>query len=470
VDNNLLYEAALKYNSLGCNIILTSSYLNAYNFTDNNIFKAPSHTFLEFKKRPQTVEDLNKLDYSNAIGIGALIGWNNIYAIDIDGCIDVNVVKLICEMLNLPEDYPWIIRSGSHTGYHILFRCPDKTTIAKEKNGNYSSEYIIDNNFILFGDGSVNAYHPFPNKFFFSKIEFMWEGNLMLPPSLHVSGKHYSFLNGMPTKAPQEVRFKQLKNVQLVLGSVSCHESRHIDTTFRTWNYANADLHNFELSSHKKEHDSLLVSFSAKKIISETIDSDKLFLVELNWLALDEIGNVLKRQSHSFLSNNLSYRNISYSGEIEYAVALKVIKREEDIIRELLIDCAVIKKIYLLNTHHRELVENLIHKSHFDIEMKDRKIPPWEEPFENEFKKLLVFDSDESFNDPEKKPWVNEILKLHFNNWKKTNGWANFGEQYSVYDLFCLYHYLVLDKISPDTNTMTPPKFMICDIKNKHFD
>lgn len=83
-----LKQSANYYHSLGFNIIATTNKVTIQNFSDNNIFKAPSAEWLNIDERCQTVTELDSINWGESIGVGTILSWNNLCAIDLDGCLD----------------------------------------------------------------------------------------------------------------------------------------------------------------------------------------------------------------------------------------------------------------------------------------------------------------------------------------------------------------------------------------------
>lgn len=179
------------YDNFNFNITRMLSEKNIYN-NNHNIFKHPSHNWDYLSIERQNRSDLTSSNWDNVTGIGAVLGFNFLRALDIDSCNDINFVLQLLDILNLPNNYQWTIKSGSKNGFHILFKC---------ENENIK---LSDPIRIAF---SSNKYH----QRFFKKIEFRWEKHIVLPPSIHESGHKYEFLFGEPSEMPINVEIEQLK-------------------------------------------------------------------------------------------------------------------------------------------------------------------------------------------------------------------------------------------------------------------
>jgi hypothetical protein len=179
------------YDKFNFNVTRMLSEKNMFN-AGHNIFKHPGHNWDYLSYERQSRNDLTGSNWNNVTGIGAVLGYNNLRALDIDSCNDINFVLQLLDILNLPNKYRWTIRSGSKNGFHILFVCEDENT------------KLSDPIRIAF---SSNKYH----KRFFKKIEFRWEKHIVLPPSVHESGYEYEFLFGEPSEIPINVEIDKLK-------------------------------------------------------------------------------------------------------------------------------------------------------------------------------------------------------------------------------------------------------------------
>lgn len=115
-------------------------------------------------------------------GIGGIMGSNGIRVLDFDDLgLFTNVVngpwhesnikfenfvKYCLSLLNLPEDYQWVVKSGSGCGFHIIF----KTTEVQ----NYNPEII-----------SFQSKKSFQKENLAVKaLDLIWNGYVVLPPSL----------------------------------------------------------------------------------------------------------------------------------------------------------------------------------------------------------------------------------------------------------------------------------------------
>lgn len=128
--------------------------------------------------------------YAEITGIGTILG-PNLRCIDIDDCDDDNFIEEILNILYLPSNYEWVVRTGSKKGYHIIFEC---------ESHNFPVAW-----------GKVKAFASNGSKNF-KRLELRWFGHLVLPPSLHKSGGKYEFLSGkLPNKPPRKINEEKIE-------------------------------------------------------------------------------------------------------------------------------------------------------------------------------------------------------------------------------------------------------------------
>lgn len=164
--------ALIYHEKFDFNISCISSEINQYNRNDN-VLKAPNHEWVELQKNRQTKSEINNYDWHKATGLGIILGYNNIRALDIDCCLDFSLVDIFLKELELPDDYEWVIKSGSEKGFHILFYCDD-----------YEQAH----------DGYGRVSYMSKKDFNFRKIDLMWDGHLVLPPTIHKENNNYTYM------------------------------------------------------------------------------------------------------------------------------------------------------------------------------------------------------------------------------------------------------------------------------------
>jgi len=155
--------------------------------------KAPKGEWHKWQTEEMTINDIETGNWnSDTNGIGAISGIKKLRCLDFDGVINHEIVKQFVTSLGLPIEYAWIVKSGSHKGYHIWFYCDDDSYLFKILGGE-KSYYKLK----LKIDGLCDH------------IELRWgKCYTVLPPSSHPSGNSYEFINvreGLPSGGAQHI-------------------------------------------------------------------------------------------------------------------------------------------------------------------------------------------------------------------------------------------------------------------------
>lgn len=188
---NELYLYATYYQSMGMNV----SPIGKSNY------KKP---VIDNWKRYITIkqDEIQNFNWEDSVGIGLIGGFNEYRALDIDelyysyydrrGKIDDFVAKCLA-ILGLPQDYAWVIDSGSGRGLHIIFRMNDFEY--SEEVYSYSAKRREDREL-------------------FKRMELRWKAFLVLPPSQHKEGGKYQFRNNaIPAYKPYYVNNDHVYNL-----------------------------------------------------------------------------------------------------------------------------------------------------------------------------------------------------------------------------------------------------------------
>lgn len=372
-------EIAKKFYDIGLNIFGINNQLNENNFSDGNILKAP-YTKIENSNR-QSAEEFELIDWNSITGFGALLGYDSLCAIDIDGVLDYEIIKIILNKLNLPEDYNWVFKSGSQCGYHILLKCAlPKNLDQKTTNPSFISapQDSIPHDF---GTLDTNAYYPSNKSYgeewnYFYKIEFKWKGNIVLPPSLHQSGNEYSFVNEIPSKQPNTVSFEDLIEVKH-LGSVQAKSSDFTSydyfydhsferTTSYHLTYSDSVPYNFE---SKIKEAGLIFHISQFSIKDSPIQP--LFMNQISWFVFDSNNNIIKRHCLNYYSSNIF--NSLYCNDIEINTSKKLVHHNRVIYHEFLFDLMHVKEILCWEDNDIKILKNEIKNAglYFDAFLKN---------------------------------------------------------------------------------------------------
>lgn len=158
--------------------------------------KVPTIAWKEWQDKTQTKEDIEAMEWKNSSGVGVVMGINNLRCLDLDKVENPEILEIILKELNLPEDYTWVVQSGSGEGFHIYFLCQEPTPKSPPERGLYDRI------------GGEKAAYKFYMKQdgFCDHIELRWkECQTALPPSMHESGGMYSFFHNEPLDIPATV-------------------------------------------------------------------------------------------------------------------------------------------------------------------------------------------------------------------------------------------------------------------------
>ena len=201
----------------------------------------------------QEISVLLKQDWLNASGMGLVLGWNDFRALDFDNFVesynlfddieeynqedfDIGYHRQKCLLLlGLPEDYEWVVWSGSKKGFHIIIRVKD----FEER------------------ESSPTSYGYYPYFSTSKRIELRWKGHLILPPSIHNSGETYNFFNDqIPTTGPAYIDLGKIDN----LLDYYCGENH-----YHTYNWGERSFEIVERIRKNAYSDSLGVHYDSKK-------------------------------------------------------------------------------------------------------------------------------------------------------------------------------------------------------------
>ena len=219
-EKKIMKEEALLYKKrFGFNITKISKDANIYN-VGRNRFKHPNHSWEHFEYSQQSIDFINKGNWDDIIGIGTVLGFNKLRALDIDYCDDIEFIQKLLNILKLPLNYEWVVKSGSHKGFHILFYSEDNR--------------ITEHESLKIAYGSNSKYN-----LAFKKIEFRWKKHLVLPPSLHESSNRYEFLFSIPVKDPLVVEIEDLLNA--ITTFCKCSNVNNLSSNLSMTNYSSSE-------------------------------------------------------------------------------------------------------------------------------------------------------------------------------------------------------------------------------------
>jgi P4 family phage/plasmid primase-like protien len=144
--------------------------------------KAPIGRWKEWQSVPQNTSDARSLPWGAATGVGILHGPGGWRCFDIDDCTTWAPIERLCDALGLPHSYRWIVQSGSGEGWHLWVRCPEDEAFPGKVERTPKREGAFDH------------------------LELRWANHqTAAPPSMHPSGRRYTFANGVPSSPPIEL-------------------------------------------------------------------------------------------------------------------------------------------------------------------------------------------------------------------------------------------------------------------------
>jgi hypothetical protein len=219
INNNKFLFYATLYHHFGINITSImgkkgdcETYLYPDPWGSKEIrhpFKEPADkNWKQYFSANQTMQYIQRINWDSASGIGAVIGYNGLRALDFDNItmmdqcggerserLDRYVEKLL-SILGLPSDYQWVVLSGSGLGIHIIFRTEDLNDFSCSSVG-----------FIPNKTTKINHED-------FERVELRWQDHLVLPPSRSIN--YYTLYEEDPDTY---IRFPQLLSYNFYFGS-----------------------------------------------------------------------------------------------------------------------------------------------------------------------------------------------------------------------------------------------------------
>ena len=210
--HNIAYEYGPDSSYMGIEVLKFNSYKNPID-----------KDWKDYINMPQDKDTISNFEWKNKTGIGIICGFNNIRAIDIDGlgCFDNcdydfwrnprgksdnkfdSFIEYCLYLLNLPKDYKWVVRTGSGSGIHIIFKCEDVDGL--EINAPAFPSKKVDENLEFNLSGWFFDYKKNVD-LDFEKIELYWNGHIASFPT---KGERYY---GSDPYGPYEYRFINTNN------------------------------------------------------------------------------------------------------------------------------------------------------------------------------------------------------------------------------------------------------------------
>ena len=145
--------------------------------------KRPIGKWAHYQNERQTEAEAFGLPWHLLTGLGIVLGpIGNLYAFDIDKPEGIDVAYHILDLLGLPKDYPWLVKTGGD-GFHIYFK----------------SHNLLEQ----FGGQKVIVYTESGLRC--KQIELRINGLIVAPGSIHASAKPYEFVT--PHDFDKEITF-----------------------------------------------------------------------------------------------------------------------------------------------------------------------------------------------------------------------------------------------------------------------
>lgn len=92
--------------------------------------KKPLHKWKQLQEQPQSLAQLESLPWAFADSLAIISGVGGYRVFDLDavngGHVTENVVRELLEALELPQDYDWVYKSGSGTGWGVVVICHEQ--------------------------------------------------------------------------------------------------------------------------------------------------------------------------------------------------------------------------------------------------------------------------------------------------------------------------------------------------------
>lgn len=250
-------------------------------------YKSSTNDRTKLRTEEQNYSDIVSFEWDRTKALGTVTGFNNLRALDFDnlglknGNISVDTVlgfiNIVLEMLELPYNYEWVVKSGSNDGFHIIFYSQEHTyTLLKNK---------------------IKAF--LPNKdyaLFFKRLDLIWNNHLILPPSLHKTQNRYSFMFcDMPINKPLYVDIETVNNCIHNL----CYENGGFNTKFSKNNTTKYYDHKIDLSVIVIDNESYINTLSQdiKEYYANIANSiDNVYKKNHYRTDLKNISNWLKKE------------------------------------------------------------------------------------------------------------------------------------------------------------------------------
>jgi hypothetical protein len=179
--------------------------------------KRPMIEWDRWQNTIQTEDDIEKMNWSGSTGLGGVQGINDWRCLDLDAVEDFEIVELILKELGLPDNYSWVVQSGSGEGFHIYIRSPHPSPLLPQTGqapgeGNPFHRVGGEKAVYKFKLKPVSPSESRGRKDSYCKhLELRWKNcQTALPPSMHESGGIYNFYFENPEEPPSYVELDKV--------------------------------------------------------------------------------------------------------------------------------------------------------------------------------------------------------------------------------------------------------------------
>lgn len=357
---NKLELLANHFHKMGLNIFCTINELSENNFYSFDKLKHPFYCTKPFLKKRQPIDVLKSYNWEKVNGIGLIVGFENLRVIDIDGCSNIDFINDIVELLDLPKNYEWIVKSGSGDGFHIYF---------------YSDKrYYADN-------WNITSFMPNKhNTGLFEKIEFLWENtHSILPNSIHKSSFEYCFINiDYPLSKPQQINSDRILLLEeLFLDSYSeIYSSDDYGATYLKKDFATKLVINDLDKKNLNEVSGdliLILDFETDGLIKNDVYPS---VIQVTWQVMDESGKILKKQTE-LINSNFNINSEAFKiNRINPEIIIKIGKPISEVLQNIYYDLIHCRAICAHNLNFDlAILKNEFKNNHIDFDFdKIKKI------------------------------------------------------------------------------------------------
>lgn len=460
------------FHNLGLNISCISKPLNIEYLNQAQYMKKPDPEYSLYYDKRQELNELDGLSWSNATGLGLILGFNDFMCIDLDRCTSIKFVKCLLEILELPDNYEWVVKTGSGSGYHIIVQSPFKPNLVESSEigidhwGDYKEfendriypdvEFInslYDSNYKI---SSFRSYIPY-----LEKIEFLWKEHCLLPPSYHKSGLQYCFVfKELPESMPKFVSPTRIYNlfhkvvlnnksgVEKLISSIDQQETKSYLDPSERFEIALKDNLVTNLSGYKHNDLTIIIDTETNGL---PLKSNAPFYDTDNWPELLQVAWIITNGWDVIYQNNsiIKYNSITISPEIQKLTGIneqiiKTIGREpETVINLFLNDLNKCNKIVAHNIEFDiKVLKSFFFRLGLSLNLSEKKlICTMDRAFKNK-SKIKDYNQDRFLKNAE----LVKLLKIDSDNEMLHN---------AVYDAYLTYKcYQRLNEILgyPDLN------------------